>query len=281
MRRKSKTDVEVFLIGGLGNQLFGWAAAYTLAKKLDVGLTLNTSQLKSRSLAIPHYILEDAKLSCREPSYYKCNTELARRIYRHLPRRAVYFERKYSYERRFHDISRPVELHGYFQSINYFKKEKSTVARVLLSEEKMTSQYDQVRRGLPKKFISLHFRRGDYLQKTEVHPLTDRDYYNTAITYLGENLVDNPIVVFTDDKSLAREFFPNLQIVSNSELSSPFENLLLMSKAEAIIGANSTFSLWAGILMKNPEHLRIFPKKWFGPGFLSSDSPVPPTYTQF
>lgn len=63
--RKSKEDfLEAKLTGGLGNQLFIFAAAYAIAKRLDCKLILDTSDFNAgniRSLEIAHFENEQIK----------------------------------------------------------------------------------------------------------------------------------------------------------------------------------------------------------------------------
>jgi hypothetical protein len=48
-----------------------------------------------------------------------------------------------------------------------------------------------------------------------------------------------------------------------------------MSKCKALIGANSTFSLWAGLIMNPKMKTRIFPKSWFTDKMISDKDIVP------
>ena len=276
LRRTKK--VEVYLVGGLGNQLFGLATAFSLAKKFDAKVVLNTSQLKSRSLSIPERILKEMALSDKEPLYYQLQSQSIRRIYRNLILPNSYFEKNFGFESRFNLIQRPIRLHGYFQSFIYFEDYQNEIVSLLNDPRNLTDEYDSVRALLPNRFISIHFRRGDYLENSDFHPLTTKEYYLHAIQYLEDNGLILEKVVFTDDEVLAKEFFPNYTILTESQLTNPFDNLHMMSKGEAIIGANSTFSLWAGFLLNARGGICVFPQAWFGKGFMEKLSPVPLNY---
>ena len=275
MKILNRKSVEIFLVGGLGNQLFGWAAGLALAKKLETELIVNTSQLTQRELAIPAQLLQGVKISGRSLLYNRSNSKWLKRAYRNFPFNRSYFEREYCFESRFAEISRPVRLHGFFQSTNYFSEINSEILKLLNTEKNLTEQYREVRRGLPDRFISIHFRRGDYVENSNFHPLATNEYYENAFNYLGAKGITHKKVIFTDDLTLAREVFPKDLIVAQNNLAEPFDNLHLMSRGEAIIGANSSFSLWAALICSASGGVCIFPKKWFGEGNLRGLSPVP------
>ena len=266
------------MLGGLGNQLFCLAAALALANKVGSKVVINTSQLKSRPLAIPENILRETECSDKSSLYYKINSNLFRRVYRNTGITRSYFEKEYGFESRFNDIKKPLRLHGYFQSIDYFKGSCSEILRLLESEKNLTTQYENARGILPNRFTSIHFRRGDYLYNSDFHPLTTQEYYSRAIGYLERQKINSKKVVFTDDERLAREFFPTDIVITSSLLENTFDTLYLMSRGEAIIGSNSTFSLWAGLLLNERGGVSIFPKTWFGKGNLANESPVPPNF---
>ena len=275
-----KEEVEIFLQGGLGNQLFGWAAGVSLAKRLECSLTLNTSQLSTRCLAIPKQILFETQISQKKSIYYKLNSKLIKRVYRNFPCNRMYFERGYKFENRFADITEPVTLHCYFQSRDYFKEYYSEILELLNDEKNLTQDWKKVRARLPDRFIAVHFRRGDYVQNSDFHPLISKQYYESSLTYLLSLGINSKRVIFTDDATLAREVFPNEIILTQDDLIAPFDTMYLMSKGEAIIGANSSFSLWAGFLLSAKGGACVFPSLWFGRGVLDNLSPVPPDFVR-
>ena len=54
-------------------------------------------------------------------------------------------------------------------------------------------------------------------------------------------------------------------VAESPEQSTPLENLLLLSGASALVGANSTFSWWAAFLGERAEGSVVFPRPLFGP----------------
>jgi TFIIF-interacting CTD phosphatase-like protein len=70
-------------------------------------------------------------------------------------------------------------------------------------------------------------------------------------------------VIFSDDIQYCKNNFSNIKNVSFIE-DKDYIELLLMSKMDGAIIANSTFSWWGAWLNSNPNKIVIAPKKWFG-----------------
>jgi hypothetical protein len=244
-------------------------------------LILNISQLGTQRLALPRPLYQSAEISEIEPFYYRIKTPLLRRIYRNFPIIDSYFERDFNFENRFNSLEGSIKLHGFFQSHKYFDENLDEIISLVNNRENLTDQYLNIENIFPDEFLAIHFRRGDYLQNQDYHPLATMEYYGKALSYLESKGFTLPKIVFTDDEELAKEAFPNEIIISQSKLEDPFDNLYIMSQAQAIIGANSSFSLWAGFSVNSREGICIFPKNWFGSDDMRDKSPVPSDFLQF
>jgi hypothetical protein len=111
--------------------------------------------------------------------------------------------------------------------------------------------------------ISLHVRRGDYLNYPHCHPVCDIPYYEHALTYLPEGL---PVIVFTNDLEWCNEqdFFNGERFLISENNHVGFD-LCLMSLCHYHIIANSSLSWWGSWLAKSK--LTVAPKNWFGPAY--------------
>ena len=89
----------------------------------------------------------------------------------------------------------------------------------------------------------------------------------------GENLTAEYLNIEND--------LPNEIIISGSFLMDPLDKLYFKSKAQAIIGSNSSLSLWAGFSVNSRDGNCIFPKSWFGSDDLRDKSPVPTDFVRF
>ena len=112
-----------------------------------------------------------------------------------------------------------------------------------------------------KNTVSLHIRRGDYVNLSDHHLLLDISYYKNAVN-MFKNI--EKVVVFSDDIEWCKE---NLDIKNTEfiENETDIVDLYLMSQCTHNIIANSSFSWWGAWLNKNDNKKVIAPKKWFGP----------------
>lgn len=161
-------------------------------------------------------------------------------------------------------------LSGYFQSEKYFSHARREVVAAF---------------GIPYRknegVVSIHVRRGDYLQFPDKHPPVTMDYIAAAV----EKFPGYKFLVFSDDLRWCRENFPKLGRDFDYQVGrSAIEDISAMSGCEHNIISNSTFSWWAGWLNNNPDKVVVSPSKdsWFGPGnkHLKTDDIIPDSWTQ-
>lgn len=137
-------------------------------------------------------------------------------------------------------------LDGYFQSEKYFDNAREEILEAVGFDNK------------PLNKISIHVRRGDYLQ-TDCHPAVTLDYLNASIGYFKlRGYKDEDFLIFTDDKEWCSANFP-FKIANGNEL----QDLELMSQCEHNIIANSSYSWWGAWLNQNANKIVISPKIWF------------------
>lgn len=260
-------SITVEMQGGLGNQLFGWAAGYALSKRLGLNLTLDISNLISRP-----YELDAFKLS--ENIAISKNKRLS--TPRLLSKRSVFTETSFRYDRDFEEIKRPKLIKGYFQSWKYFHSSREAIRSQLSLKE----ESEDLRRLLEivgeYRVLAVHVRRGDYVGLSNYHGLTSDGYFKNAIELMENFSNFEKIMVFSDDIESARRMLPEANyFISSKELNSSPETITLMSRCESLIGSNSSFSWWAGFLTNDDSALRIFPRPWFANESLDSRDLLP------
>lgn len=254
MNSTSKT-VTVELQGGLGNQLFGWAAGLGLSTEINSALSLDISKLQYRKYELDSFRLDD----------FVDTTHVVNNMRnKFLKSSANFVESSFRYDERIRRIENSVTLRGYFQSPKYFQSITQLVrSKVVLKKE--TREYSNLESIIKKdKTLAVHVRRGDYVGLQNYHGLTSVNYFNNAISFARRTTNFDGIVVFSDDIEIAKRVIPSADVfVSSEQLPSPAENLILMSKCSALIGSNSSFSWWAAYLGDDPSAIRIFPRPWF------------------
>jgi Glycosyl transferase family 11 len=269
----------VKLSGGLGNQLFQFAAGKALSIKkksplwLDIsgfghlpeGTTPRVYELNSfgikAGLASPSQIEKVAK-----PKGLKRLLNKVSPYYR----QAVYQEPFYHYDIHFPQASSNTILEGYWQSEKYFKD----ACPVIRSELQVTASLSPataafIRRISNVNAVSVHVRRGDYVsdQKThQYHGACDLNYYRKSLQLITQKTTDPELFVFSDDIAWAKENLLTelpINFVDHNDDVHAYEDLYLMSHCKHNIIANSSFSWWGAWLNNHPGKIVIAPSKWF------------------
>lgn len=118
--------------------------------------------------------------------------------------------------------------------------------------EEMNRKYPQLSQ---ENTVSLHVRRGDYLNASGPNRVIDSSYYDNA---LKEIRTYTTMFVFTDDKEWAKQNlkFDNMVFVDED---ADWKELWLMSLCKHNIIANSSFSWWGAFLNRNPKKIVVCP----------------------
>lgn len=167
-----------------------------------------------------------------------------------------------------------IYLDGYFQSEKYFADQRKDVLQALAPSFTMTSTNPNE----GDDYVSVHVRRGDYLEKPDCHPVLSYGYYVPAIqSFINRGY--KRFVVFSDDIKYCKNVFFNKNVFNHMDTSfmystnqSPREDLQSMSKCHHHIIANSSFSWWGAWLNERPDKIVVAPKTWYGPALAHVDT---------
>ena len=155
-------------------------------------------------------------------------------------------------------ISDSYLLNGYWQSERFFKESESILRNDFKpSVETLMKISSPI---LKTNTVSLHVRRTDFSKTNGFHPIQTIDYYNKAITAIGN--YDN-LLIFSDDINWCKENFSYQNMIFVEGLDD-VEDMWLMSMCKKNIIANSSFSWWAAWLNNNPNKRIVAPLQWFG-----------------
>ena len=265
------------LSGGIGNQLFQYAAGRMLALKnndvlkLDIAGYTDPRTLFSdypRAYTLQHYNIK-AQIATpeeiRKIKYpYGFISKLKRAFNKKILRK---FYRDYHPE--IFSWKGDVYLDGFFQSEKYFADSKN----IILEDFRLTTPLSDVANKLKESItqaedgISLHVRRGDIVSDPNnfvYHRGCSIEYYKKALEVLRPKLKSPHIFLFSDDIEWVKE---NIILdVPTTAISCPdlkdYEELYLMSQCKHNIISNSTFSWWAAWLNPNQNKMVISPDYW-------------------
>ena len=261
--------ITIEIMGGLGNQLF---QIFTL---LSYSLTNK----------IPFYFENKRTININRPFYWN-NLLSSLSIFIKEPiNLPIYKESGIHYSQI--PYCEHFKLFGYFQSYKYFIENTCAITRLL----KIKESQDLIVGDYSNK-VSLHFRIGDYKNLQKYHPLLTVDYYKKALNQLLEDTkkTDWCILYFyeKDDinavESIINELkgiFTDLHFESISHNVIDWEQMLMMSKCQHNIIANSSFSWWGSYLNINNNNT-YYPSVWFGPdaGYKNTNDMYPDSWTK-
>jgi hypothetical protein len=234
--------------GGLGNQMFQYAAGLSLSIERGDKLILDLSsyaydhkrRFQLHGFPSVKSRIESGEVGIFDPSKYRG-------------------ERVLRVGDDFRTFSFPhgnIYLDGYWQSERFF----------LTHADFIRSDFFLPDTDIPsviRDMVSVHVRRTDYLVSNGYHPVLPTSYYDEAITTIGDG--KRPFV-FSDDiewckTGLRAHHFANAEFSVDGD---EFRDLTLMSSAAHNIIANSSFSWWGAWLNQTPGRRVVAPKTWFG-----------------
>lgn len=265
------------LQGGLGNQLFQYAAARALAEWYNTILKVDFNGHKSdiaRSYKLPFFNIPAEVVTNQEMTAFKkwYNEGVIGKIISLLP---FHLNPHYFKEPHFHftpqvlELPDNVYLEGYWQSEKYFLPITDIIRReVVLKKEYEVQNKELIDLINQTNSVSLHVRRGDYVANPttlKMHGICSLEYYAQAIAKIKEQVTKPYFFIFSDDPEWVIQ---NLKLTDQYYIVSgkgyaDYQELSLMSYCKHHIIANSSFSWWGAWLGKNPEKIVIAPQKWF------------------
>lgn len=229
------------LSGGLGNMMFQIAAAYGLGSNLTSEIVTDFTHLGTAHnppLAYKNNLFKKLiPLSLPLTNYEEIKSE----------------PQDFSYEKELVlSGDKNVILTGYFQSYKYFDHCKNDIINF----------FSYLPYNKKMGYVSLHVRRGNYLNLSQYHYNLNIDYYKNAINYFK----GYKFLIFSDDIEWCKQQFigNEFEFVENK---TDFESLHLMSECQHHIIANSTFSWWGAYLDPDNSKKVVYPDKWFGPHY--------------
>lgn len=146
----------------------------------------------------------------------------------------------------------PIRLEGYFQ---YYPAIAPVLEGLVAEMREALRPYD--RHEVPPGSVFMHVRRGDYLGVSHLFYIQERGYYEEAFRRLGGG---GRVFFLTDDLQWCREQAWSFGHVV-CDIPDELEALAFMARCDggAVIG-NSTFGYWGALLSGAP---RVFyPSKW-------------------
>jgi len=269
---------------GLGNQLFMYANAYSLSKKLGYDLFVdNLSAYKK--VKIRSFLLDQFKIE----SKFISQSELPNNLFDYLihkikkktdtfrNKKKFIIEKKYSEKRtKYEDYSNfrfdnTVFVEGYYESEKYFKEYKNDIKRQF--QIKFTNINDlflnpnQIKN---ENSVSIAIRQHRFSEKQKDKLSIEKSnlFVKNTIRYIYKAIevikskIDNPkFYIFSNDTTNLRNFFPSQKnfVIINHLTNKPLNDFYLSTLCKHFIVGPSTFHWWSAYLSNNEKKICICP----------------------
>ena len=278
--------VVIKLYGGLGNQMFQYAAGRALAEKKNCPLLYEGEYFRNPEKFGSQWNFQlnllDTHISQWQPIYAHVFNFFMRLLNKfNLPFPKFYFEKNHSYRADFQTTS-AIFLNGYFQSEKYFKTIREILLKEFNSKIPASGKNAQIIQKMKNsEAVALHIRRGDYISNataSKVHGTCDLNYYKKAVAQV-QNKVSNPVFfIFSDDPEWVKE---NLKLdfesyyIDHNKSEQSYWDMLLMKNCKHNIIANSSFSWWGAWLNNNPTKMVFAPARWYADSSMNTQDLYP------
>jgi hypothetical protein len=272
--------ITVKLMGGLGNQMFQYAAGRALSLRHNVPLALDLSFLQApaggkhtqRQYELGGLNIHATTLNSGDMTNFSESPGAMRRILMRLF--PGFFsglhlaESGHGYQGAFDRAPSDTYLDGFWQNERYFARFAPDIrAELTPAPHESVRSSDVARMTGSTASISVHVRRGDYVSSAEAnafHGTCGVDYYHEAISFIAKT-VDSPLIfVFSDDPEWCRANlafrFPTHYLQPDAAAAN---DMWLMSRCSHHVIANSSFSWWGAWLNERDGNTTVAPKEWF------------------
>lgn len=267
--------IKVDIYGGLGNQLFQYALGRSISIAKGESLQLFVDRYESYKLR--DFLLDNfnicADIHCNSfvnlQKIRQAKCILLKNIFKckYNGLFGTYYDvDPYKYDSRVFD-TKAKHFEGYWQSYKYFEKYQNHLQRELSLKVPLTESNKNILTDIKaSNSVSLHIRRGDYVNNPKVmNGVLNLDYYVKAIGLITKKIQNPKFFIFSDDIDWAKKnlmiSFPNTFVDVNS-VSKPHFDLELMRSCDHNIIANSTLSWWGAFLNSNKNKIVVCPNNW-------------------
>ena len=254
--------IVVRLMGGLGNQLFQYAAGRRLAIRhgvelvLDLGWFRHEAQLVAapRRFELEPYGLENERIELHPKEILRWEHP-SRLRFRH-PRQVIrQRDGDLGVDARVLEAVDGVVLIGYWQSEQYFLDVEETIR-------------SDVRRSTASDAgaVAVHIRRGDDIahpQTHAVHGVLPVEYYDEAMQLVARQVDGARFLAFSDEPEWVKAELGSSLPLEVAAAARAYDDLAAMADCRHHIIANSSFSWWGGWLGERADSVVVAPRRWF------------------
>ncbi|MDA8549656.1 hypothetical protein N9K76_01800 [Aquiluna sp.] len=262
-------NVDVFLRGGLGNQLFQYSFGLEASLRLGFPLKLRTDLLPMSQDSIGHVsrfpfalaqlgVTASNRWNLKQPSN---GTSFVSKILQ-FQRAAAgthcaqFLRRGFlacEHKHEFQDITYPHWINSLCLRSDTALEHLPIIRKQLYNLKDIGDDYRQMLEISRRvSILAVHFRQGDYLRHQTKYGSLNLNYFRDAITpHLGPGV---SVWVFSDsdftESELGTELYREFadKWIGPDVAMTPLELVSIMARAKYFVGSNSTLSWWVGVL---------------------------------
>lgn len=265
-------------MGGLGNQLFIYAAARALAERTGAGLVLDIwsgfqRDAYQRRFSLQHFNIQFTEADACQSLHFP-GGRAARKVLREFNNRIFPFN--YVAEKDYEKfdpavknltLRRTIWMEGFWQSPLYFDHAQNVIRREFSMKTPVSAESKRVAEKISKSnSVGLHARRlrnvlvGE--ENAKIKTLT-LDYYHQAAERIARAMPDVHFFCFSDAPEWLAENlhlpYPTDFVTHNNGDERGHEDLWLMQQCRHFVISNSTFAWWAAWLGNAAEKMVMTP----------------------
>jgi len=272
----------VNIVGGLGNQMFQFAAARALAIRKCLPLKLDVSDFVTYALHQGFELgsvfnikmdlaeSEDVRKVLGWQSSPRIRSLFSRHRFAVIRSSKLVIERSLDCWEGINNLPSDCYLKGYWQSEKYFYDAAALIRKDFTFRQPLGNKNAECAELISEvNAVSLHVRRGDYASDActaAKHGLCSIEYYRAALQLVAERVPNAHLFVFSDDicwvKNNLRLDLP-FHYVDHNHGAYSFNDMRLMSMCKHNIIANSSFSWWGAWLNPRVDKIVVAPRCWF------------------
>jgi len=263
----------VRFIGGLGNQMFQYSF-YKYLESRGVSVKADVNDFKNYKLHNGFELERVFNIRLNKASYNEINKykDSKLNLFYRIRRKLFGQKKSHQYQSSFSfqtlDEKLNMYLDGYWQAEKFISPNiKSIQQNFIFKSLPSIINAEIIKKMEATNSISIHVRRGDYLDLKDVYSECTALYYQKAIAFFEKQYKHSNFYIFSNDINWCKEnlIFKNSTsnfVVHNSGLNS-FEDIRLMNECKHNIIANSSFSWWGAFLNRRENKEVICPEFWF------------------
>jgi len=287
--REKKICVEIS--ENLGNQMFMYAHAYALSKKLVRKLYIDNESAFLKKNSIGLYRLDNFNISAniiKKKFKFLSIIQYVRKKYLlkldYFKNNKIFYEEKRDKNKKTYFYEDPnlkknnnslIYVKGHFESEKYFIKYKKLIYKeYIFKNDKQYRNNFYYKYILKNNIVAITIRQNRYNErnfnqtkkillkkKSDIFLKKQINYIKNAINYFKSKIKNPKFLIWSNDFSNLDKYFDNnFMFVKNSNKNKDLVDLYLLTKCKYFIVAPSTFSWWGAWLSKKKGKICVRPK---------------------